>query len=106
MRLTTRYLSITNFAATTALNAKINEVKNKIPNITNLATTALTVVENKIANVSDLVKKLTITQILVKFELKLLLIMIMINILLLKNLTSLHQKNLLKSKMSKFSKQN
>ena len=35
-----------------------NEVKNKIPSITNLATTtALTAVENKIANVSNLVKK-------------------------------------------------
>ena len=31
--------SITNLAATTALNAKINDVKNKIPKITNLATT-------------------------------------------------------------------
>ena len=30
---------ITNLVTTTALNAKINEVKNKIPNITNLATT-------------------------------------------------------------------
>ena len=36
----------------------LNEVKNKILNITNLATiTALTAVENKIANVSNLVKK-------------------------------------------------
>ena len=33
-------LSLTNLATTaTAINAKINEVKNKIPNITNLATT-------------------------------------------------------------------
>ena len=49
---------MTNLATiTTALNAKINEVKNKIPNITNLATTtALTGVENKIP-VSNLVKK-------------------------------------------------
>ena len=41
---------ITNLAKTTDLNAKINEVKNKIPNITNLdtITTAFTVVENKI----------------------------------------------------------
>ena len=29
---------ITNLATNTALNAKINEVKNGIPNITNLAT--------------------------------------------------------------------
>ena len=39
---------ITNLATNTILNAKINEVKNKIPNITNLAaTTALTAVEKK-----------------------------------------------------------
>ena len=41
---------ITNLAKTTDLNAKINEAKNKIPNITNLdtITTAFTAVENKI----------------------------------------------------------
>ena len=51
--------SITNLVTTFALNAKINEVKGEIPNITNLATatTALTAVENKIPNVSNLVKK-------------------------------------------------
>ena len=49
---------ITNLATSTTLNAKINEVKNKILNITDLATTAdLTAVENKIRNVSNLVKK-------------------------------------------------
>ena len=49
--------SITNLASTVALNAKINEVKNKILNITNLATTAaLTTVENKIPNIDNLVK--------------------------------------------------
>ena len=43
---------------TTALNAKTNEVKNKVPKITSLAiTTALTAVKNKILNVSNLVKK-------------------------------------------------
>ena len=43
---------------TTAVNAKINQAKNKQPNITNLATTtALTAVENKIPNVSNLVRK-------------------------------------------------
>ena len=42
----------------TTLNNKIDEIKNKIPSITNLAeTAALTTVENKIPNVSDLVKK-------------------------------------------------
>ena len=38
-------------------------LKSKMPNITNLfSTTALTAVENKLPNVSVLVKKLTITQ--------------------------------------------
>ena len=50
--------SIKNLAATTTLNAKINEVKNKIPNITSLATTTdLTAVQNKIPNVTTFVKK-------------------------------------------------
>ena len=43
---------------TTTLNAKINEVKNKIPNINNLATfTAHTANENKMPNVINLVRK-------------------------------------------------
>ena len=60
--------SITNLVTTTsALNAKINEFKGEITNITNLATTAaLIAVENKIPNVSNLVKKLTITKKLAK----------------------------------------
>ena len=42
----------------TTLNDIINEIKNKILSITNLATAAaLTAAENKIPNVSDLVKK-------------------------------------------------
>ena len=50
---------ITSLPTNSTLNAKINEVKNKISNITNLATTtALTAVENKIPNVSILVKKI------------------------------------------------
>ena len=49
---------ITNLATNTTLNAKINGVKNEIPSINNLATTAaFTTVENKITNVSGLVKK-------------------------------------------------
>ena len=45
-------------ASNASLNAKINDIKNKIPNITDLATTtALTTIENKIPNVSNLVKK-------------------------------------------------
>ena len=49
---------ITNLATKTTLTAKTNEVKGEIPNIANLATTsALTAVENKIPSVSNLVKK-------------------------------------------------
>ena len=45
----------TTTTTTTDLKAKINEVKGQILNITNLATTiALTAVENKIPNVSNL----------------------------------------------------
>ena len=65
-------------------------VKNKIHNITNLATTtALTADENERPNVSNLViKKLVITQKLATLKTKLILTMIMINISLLKNLIS------------------
>ena len=53
--------SVTNLANSTTLKAKINQVKSKIPNITNLATSAtttvLSAVENRIPNVSNLVKK-------------------------------------------------
>ena len=49
---------ITNSAIKTILNIKINEVKFEIPTISGLATTsALTALENKIPNVSNLVKK-------------------------------------------------
>ena len=71
---------ITNVTTLTTLNVKVNEVKGEIPNITNWATkTALNVVENKIASVSNLVKK---NWLLMKLKKKLL-ITIMINILLL-----------------------
>ena len=47
---------ITNLA--TIINTKINGVKTEIPSITGLATnSAITVVENKVPNVSNLVKK-------------------------------------------------
>ena len=79
---------ITNLATNASLNAKINEVKGEIPNVTNLAsTTAVTAVENKIPNVSNFVKKLTITQRFMKLKRKLLII-VMINVLLIKNLLS------------------
>ena len=49
---------ITNLATKASLNAKINEVKGEIPKITSMATTSsLTAVENKIPSVSNLVKK-------------------------------------------------
>ena len=53
-----------------------------------LKTKYLNIIPKKISNASNLVKKLTITQKLVKLKIKLPLIMIMINILLLKNLIS------------------
>ena len=49
---------ISNLATKNIINTKINEVKNEIPSISNLAkTSALTSVENKIPSVSNLVKK-------------------------------------------------
>ena len=49
---------ITNLATKTIINTKINKVKDEIPSISGLAaTSALTAVENKIPNVSNLVKK-------------------------------------------------
>ena len=52
-------LNNTNLVTTSTLNARINQVKNKVPNITNLATTtSLTAVENEIPNVSNLVETL------------------------------------------------
>ena len=54
MRLKTKYLEY----LVLLLPLTATALKNKIPNITNLATTtALTAVENKILNVSNLVKK-------------------------------------------------
>ena len=48
---------ISNLATKASLNAKISEVKGEITNMTNLATTTpLTAAESKIPNVSDLVK--------------------------------------------------
>ena len=70
------------------LKQRLKEVKGEIAGITNLATTtALTAVENKTPNVSNLVEKLTMTQKLIKLKRELL-IMIMINILLLQNFIS------------------
>ena len=89
---------ITNLATNTTLYAKIIEDKGEVPNMTNLTTTtttAFTAIENKIPDISNLMKKLTITRKLVKLKVKLLLIMIMIIILRLKNLISTHRKIIL-----------
>ena len=59
-----------------------------MPNITDLA---LTAVENKMRSVSNLVKKLTLTQVLMKLKRKLLII-IMVNVLLLYNVINSPQK--------------
>ena len=49
---------ITNLATKTILNTKINKVKTEVPSISGLATTStLTAVENKIPDASNLVKK-------------------------------------------------
>ena len=50
------------FVKKTDYNTKINEIKNKIPHITNLATkTASTTVENKIPNITTLATKTALT---------------------------------------------
>ena len=52
-------LNNTSLVTTSTLNAKINEVRSKVSNITNLATaTSLTAVEKEIPNVSNLVETL------------------------------------------------
>ena len=65
---------ITNLATNASLNAKINEineVKGEILSITNLTTTtALTTVENKTPNVSNLVKKTDYTTNIFEIEKK------------------------------------
>ena len=67
--------------------AKLTEIENKIPEISNLATkTALTAIENKIPNVSHLVNKTDYNTIkLQKLKINLLTI-IMTNILILQSL--------------------
>ena len=62
-----------------------------LANLATSTTTALTAVENKIPNVHSLVKKVTITHKLVELKIKSLLIVVMINILLLKNSISSQQ---------------
>ena len=49
--------NITNLATNVSLNAKINAVKGEIPNVTNLAATTALTSENRIPNVINLVQK-------------------------------------------------
>ena len=70
----------------TDFNAKVTEIEGKIPSSSNLVTnSALNAVENKIPDVTSLLKKASEIQRLVKLKIKLM-ITIMTNILLLQNL--------------------
>ena len=89
MRLKNKIPNITTLATTTGLNTKINKVKNKIPYIANLAiNTDLIAAEKEISNVSNLVKKTNCDTKNSKIGNKITTYHdhIMINILLLKNL--------------------
>ena len=80
---------ISKLATNATLILKINKVKKEKPSITHLATTiVLTADEKKIPSVSNLVKKLNITQKIMKLKIQLLLIMVRMNTLLLKKLIS------------------
>ena len=81
---------ITNAATHASLNAKVNEVKGETSNVTNLMITN----DLSALSVSNLVKKLTITQNLMTRKIKLLII-ITINILRLQNLIIFRKKFLI-----------
>ena len=71
----------------TDFNIKVAEIEAKIPSISGLTTnSALTAVENKIPDVSSLVKRQITIQRLVKLKIKLM-ITILTNKVLLQNLT-------------------
>ena len=62
-------------------NAKIKDIVDKIPSITNLATTAaLTSVENKIPNVTDLAEKVNYDTKISEMEKNILLLLIIMNL--------------------------
>ena len=64
-------VDLSDYATKTILNTKINEVKSKIPSITGLATTsALTIAENKITDVSNLVTKTDFNNLVTKTDFK------------------------------------
>ena len=91
-----KILDTSSLVKKTNYSPKISEIESKMPSISGLATTsALTAVENKIPDLSSLVKKQIIMQKLVKLKRKSLII-IMINTLLLQNLISLQEIFLLR----------
>ena len=76
---------ITNLATTTDLNSLINKVTNTISSISSLATTTvLTAVENKITDFSNLVKKANYDTNICDIE-KISIMIMIISILLFKN---------------------
>ena len=77
-------------------NANINKIESKIPNSDLTTNVPLAAVDNKMPNISSLVKKQIITQKRVKLKKKIL-IKIMINILIFQNLIGLQQKFLMHS---------
>ena len=79
---------MTNLATNTTVTTKINEFENQIPKITNLATATAFTADEKKPNISNLVQKITITQKSMKLNIKLRMIIIIINILLFKNFIS------------------
>ena len=82
-------------------NANINKIESKIPNSDLATNVPLATVDNKMPNISSLVKKKQIiTQKRVKLKKKIL-IKIMINILIFQNLIGLQQKFLMHSQHKK-----
>ena len=64
-------IDTSNLVNKTSCNAKIKDIEDKIPSITNLSlTSALTVIENKILSVSNLVKKAGYAEKIKEFESK------------------------------------
>ena len=64
-------IDTSNLVNKTSCNAKIKDIEDKIPSITNLSlTSALTVIEKKILSVSNLVKKAGCAEKIKEFESK------------------------------------
>ena len=83
---------ITNLATNASLNAKINDAKGEIPSINNLATTSsLTAVENRTPSISNLVKRTDYNTKINEIE-KRITAQNHENLLLFQNLISWHQK--------------